>query len=186
MINLLPSAKKSEIRAARTNVILIRYIAIIVLASAFIFSAMYVTHTVLAMTKTSSEEVIASNDLKASVYSATKTQVDTLSSSLTQAKTLLDQEVLYSKVLVDIGQLMPPGTVFDKLALDSSSFSGTPTTTKIYAKTSADVVTLRENFARSPIFTGVNIQTVVETGSTMDGYPVSADITFTLNKAGVQ
>lgn len=186
MINLLPIDKKAEIRAARTNLILIRYIGIILLALAFIMGSMYVAYTVLGFTKNSSDEVIASNDLKAGIYSSTKAQVDTLSASLAQTKQLLNNENRYSKVFVNIAQLMPPGTIFGKLTLDNTSFNGTPVSTKIYAKTSAQVVTLRENFQKSPLFSGVNFQSIVETGSTIEGYPVSADMTFTLNKGGVQ
>lgn len=186
MINLLPVDKKSEIRAARTNVILVRYITIILLALAFIFGAMYVTYTVLGLTKTSAEKTIASNDIKASIYSETKAQVDGLSASLAQTKLLLDQETRYSKIFVNIAQLMPPGTVFDKLVLDSNSFNGTPISTKVYAKTSADAVMLRQNFERSPMFTSATFQTMVETGSTVEGYPVSVDMTFTLNRTAVR
>jgi Tfp pilus assembly protein PilN len=186
MINLLPTDKKAEIKAARTNLILVRYISIILFALVFILGAMYVTHTVLGFTKTSSEEVIESNDLRAGVYSSTKAQVDALSASLAETKVLLDQEFRYSKVFVNIARLMPPGTVFGKLTLDSASFNGTPINTKVYAKTSADAVTLRQNFQSSPMFTNVTFQTIVESGSNIDGYPVSVDLTFTLTKAVAQ
>jgi len=186
MINLLPGEKKAEIRAARTNVLLVRYSTIILLALAFIFGTMYVTYTVLGFTKQRSEEIIASNDLKADVYSGTKAQVDALSASLIETKALLDEEVLYSKVFVNIGKLMPANTVFDKLTLDDASFSGTPITTKAYAKTSADVSALRESFEKSTIFSNVSFQTIVESGSGIEGYPVSVDMTFTLTKAAAQ
>jgi Tfp pilus assembly protein PilN len=186
MINLLPTEKKAEIKAARTNLILVRYITILLFSTIFILAAMYFTYSVLAMTKTSSEQVIASNDLQADVYSSTKSQVDALSASLAQTKLLLNQEVRYSKVFINIAQLMPPGTVFGKLALDTNSIGGTPITTKIYAKTSADVVTLRQNFEQSPMFSGVNFQSITESGSNITGYPVSADITFTLTKRVTQ
>jgi len=186
MINLLPSTKKAEIRAARTNVILVRYIVILLFGLAFILGALYVAYTVIGFTKTNAEKVIASNDLKAGVYSSTKTQVDALSSRLSETKTLLDQEVRYSKVFVNIGQLMPPNTVFEKLTLDTNSFNGAPTTTKVYAKTSADAVALRERFESSPMFSGVSFQTIVESGSGIEGYPVSVDMTFTLNKEAIQ
>lgn len=186
MINLLPAEKKAQIRAARTNVLLLRYSAILLLAIVFILGALYVSRTVLSFTEENSKEVIASNDLKADVYSGTKAQVDALSASLAETKTLLDQEVLYSKVFISIGQLMPPGTVFDKLVLDSSSFAGTPVSTKAYAKTSADVLALREKFESSSMFSGVSFQTIVESGSGIEDYPVSVDMTFTLNKAVIQ
>jgi len=182
MINLLPIDKKAEIRAARTNLILVRYITILVVAIAFVLAAMYATYTILGFTKDSSEQTIASNDLRADVYSSTKAQVDALSASLAQSKVLLDQEVRYSKVFVHIAQLMPAGTVFGKLELTDASFNGSPTSTKLYAKSSAQAVTLRQNFEQSPMFSGVNFQTIVESGSGIDGYPVSVDITFTLRK----
>ncbi len=186
MINLLPTDKKSDIRAARTNLILVRYITIILLALAFILGSMYATYTVLGFTKQSSDEVIASNDLKAGVYSSTKAQVDALSASLAQTKVILDQEILYSKVFTNIAQLMPSGTVFGKLAFDEASFSGSPISTKLYAKTSANAVSLRQNFENSPMFSNVNFQTIVESGSGIEGYPVSVDITFTLTRAATQ
>lgn len=186
MINLLPGEKKAEIRAARTNVLLIRYSTILLFAIIFILGAMYVSYTILGFTKTKSEEIIASNDLKAGVYSNTKAQVDTLSTSLAETKLLLDGEILYSKVFVNIGQLMPPGTVLEKLTLDTNSFAGTPISTKAYAKTSNDVLALRKSFESSPIFTGVNFQTIVESGSGIEGYPVSVDMSFTLTKAAMQ
>ena len=182
MINLLPSKKKAEIRAARTNVALIRYIGILLVALAFILGALYVTYTVLGFTKSSSEQLISSNDVKANVYNSTKAQVDSLSANLSQAKTLLDQEVQYSKVLTNIAQLMPAGTVLGTLNLDTNSFNGTPVTTRVYAKTSANAVTLRQNFQQSRMFSGVSFQTISESGSGVTGYPVSVDMTFTINR----
>jgi len=186
MINLLPIDKKAEIRAARTNLILLRYIIILIVATAFVLASMYVTYTVLGFTKDSSEKTIASNDLQADVYSSTKTQVDALSASLAETKVTLDQEVRYSKALVNIAQLMPPSTIFGKLELTDSSFSGAPTSAKVYAKSSADAVVLRQNFEKSPMFSGVSFQTIVESGSGVDGYPVSVDMTFTLNRTAAQ
>jgi len=186
MINLLPIDKKAEIRAARTNFILVRYIIILMIAIAFVLGSMYVTYTVLGFTKDSSEKTIASNDVRAGVYSSTQLQVDTLSTSLSETKVLLDKEIRYSKVFVNIGQLMPANTVFEKLELSDTSFNGAPTTAKVFAKTSTDAVTLRQNFEKSPLFSGVSFQTIVESGSGVEGYPVSVDMTFTLNRTAAQ
>jgi Tfp pilus assembly protein PilN len=182
MINLLPTDSKEEIRAARTNLILVRYIIILVAAVAFIMGAMYATYAVLGFTKQNSEQIIESNDVKADVYSTTKAQVDTLSASLAQTKLLFDEEVKYSKVFVNIAQSMPAGTVFGKIALTDASFKGSPTTAKVYAKTSADAVMLRQNFQKSPMFTNVTFQSIVESGGGIEGYPVSVDMTFILTK----
>lgn len=183
MINLLPTDKKAQIRAARTNVVLVRYIFIILFALAFILGTMYVAYRVLTLTKTSSEQTIASNDLKAGAYNETKTQVDTLNASLGEAKTLLDQEIRFSKVLTNIAKLAPQGTVLDRLTLDAESFGINPVTTKVYGKTAADISQLKSNFEQSPLLTGVTIQPIVEAGEGTEAYPVSSTITFTLNRA---
>lgn len=183
MINLLPTNSKDEIRAARTNLILVRYIVILLAAIAFILGSLYATYTVLGITRQNSERTIEANNVEADVYSSTKSQVDSLSASLAQTKLLFDGEVLYSNVFVNIAQLMPAGTVFGKLTLTDASFKGTPTVAKVYAKTSADAVTLRQNFQKSPMFSRVTFQQIVESGSGIDGYPVSVDMTFNLNMA---
>lgn len=186
MINLLPVDKKAEIRAARTNLILVRYITILILAIAFVLASMYVTYGVLGLTKGSSEKIIASNEVRTDIYSSTQSEVDALSTSLTKTKSILNQDVRYSKVFVNIAQLMPPGTVFGKLELNDSSFNGVPTNAKIYAKTSADAVVLRQNFEKSSLFSGVSFQTIVESGTGVQGYPASVDMTFTINRTTAQ
>jgi capsular polysaccharide biosynthesis protein len=186
MINLLPSDKKAEIRAARTNLILVRYIIILILAISFIAVAMYVTYSVLAMTKTSNEAVVASNDLSSEVYSSTRQQVSALNDSLRESKVVIDQEVRYSKVFVNLAQLMPAGTLFDKISLNGNSFLGTASNLRVYAKSTTETDSLRQNFERSSMISGVTVTIVTATDSGVDGYPVSADVTMTLNKAGIQ
>lgn len=182
MINLMPDEMKTELRAARINVVLARYIFVILLAFAFLALLLAGSYVVLAQTKASAEQLVDANDSKAAVFSATKAQVDALSASLAQTKTILNQEVLYSNVLVNIGQQMPAGTVLDSITLDSASFTGTPLKLKAYAKTTDAAVSLRERFQASPIFSGVNFESVSDTGGGISGYPVSVSMTLTVTK----
>jgi len=183
MINLLPTDMKAEIRAARTNIILLRYIGITLLALIFALALLYVSYVTLTQTKDGAQQVIDSNEAKAGVYSDTKSQVDSLSASLSGAKSILDEEVLYSKVLTNIAQQMPAGTVIDSMELSPSSFGAAPVTLKVYAKKTEDTTALREKFQTSPLFTNVNFQSVSESGDGIPGYPVSVTMTLTLNKA---
>jgi len=185
MINLLPDTTKKEIRSARVNVILSRYIIIILFAFAFLMLLLAGSYVVLTQNKQSAERLVTTNDTKADVYSSTKAQVESLSTSLSQTKTILDQEVLYSNVLMNIGQLMPAGTVLNSLNLNTASFSGTPVTVKAYAKTTQNAVALREKFQSSPIFANVNFESISDTGG-ISGYPVSVSITLTVTKAAAQ
>ncbi len=185
MINLLSSSHKSDIRAARVNIILIRYIVILLIAIAFILGVLYVSHKILERTEASALAQIEANDVKADVYSDTKTQVDQLSQSLAQAKTVLDQEMRYSKVLTSIAALMPPGTIIDTLTLDGSNPSA-PITLKILAKTSSDAIALQNQFRTSPLISAPNFQSVTETGGDVEGYPASITMSFILNQSGVR
>lgn len=182
MINLLPTDIKQDIRAARMNVVLTRYMIVILLSAVFLGMVAWGSFFLLGQIHSSSERLIEANDTKAAVYSKTKAQVDALSASLREAKGILDQEILYSNVLVNIAQQMPPNTVIDKISLDATSFSGTPLTLKVYAKSSADAIALRDKFQGSRFFSGVNFQSVSDTSGGIDGYPVSATITVTLNR----
>jgi len=185
MINLMPDDIKKEIRSARTNVVLVRYIVVILLAFVFLVLVLMVSYVVLTQTKASAQRVVDSNDTKAEVYSTTKAQVDALSGSLIQTKSILDQEVLYSNVLMNIGQQMPPGTILSSIALNAASFTGAPVTLKAYAKTNDNAVALRQKFQSSPIFSNVNFASISDS-SGIEGYPISVSITLTITKAATR
>ncbi|RWZ78265.1 MAG: hypothetical protein EOT05_00670 [Candidatus Microsaccharimonas sossegonensis] len=185
MINLLPDSDKREIRAARTNTILGRYIIIILLACAFLVLLLAGSYIVLRQTKQSADRLILVNSTKASSYNSTKSQVDALNASLATTKTILDQEILYSNVLINIGQQMPAGTVLSSIALDAASFTGTPLTLKAYAKTPDSATALRQKFQSTPLFTNVSFNPVSDSTG-IDGYPVSVSMTLTLTKAATK
>jgi cell division protein FtsB len=185
MINLMPDERKKEIRSARVNVILGRYIIVILFAFAFLVLLLVGSYVVLTQTKQSAQRLIDANSTRADTYSTTKAQVDALSTSLADTKSILNQEVLYSNVLIHIGQQMPAGTVLGGITLNAASFAGTPVTVKAYAKTNNDVVALRQKFQGTPLFTAVNFDSVSDTGG-IDGYPVSVSITLTVTRVASQ
>lgn len=185
MINLMPDDAKKEIRSARLNVILSRYIFIIIVAFIFLVLLLAGSYVILTQTKNSAEQLISINSSKADIYSTTKAQVDSLSAGLSETKTILNQEVLYSNVLINIGQQMPPGTVLSSVALNASSFTGTPVSLKAYAKTTDDAVALRQKFQASPIFANVNFDSVSDSKG-IDGYPVGVSMTLTLTRLAAQ
>lgn len=184
MINLLATDQKAEIKAARTNLTLVRYTGLVMIAFAFVAGSLYLSYSVLANTKANTESIITSNNSKADVYHETQSQVETLSSQLSTASTAFNQEVRYSSFLVKLGQLMPSGTILSDIKLNDSSFNGTPLEIKAYAKTAADASTLQSQFQSSSLFSKVTPQsTGIDQG--IDNYPVLVKLTVTLNKAGI-
>lgn len=185
MINLLATDKKAEIRAARVNVILVQYTAILLLALVFIVGIFYYSLMALQNTMASANSLVEANDIKADVYSDTRQQVATLEANLTEAKSVLDQEVRYSKLLVGIGQLLPAGTIIDSLPLDTTALNGAPVQIKAYAKTNTEAVALQERLKSSPLFSSISVQATSESDG-ISGYPVSITMSVVFNKAGVQ
>lgn len=185
MINLLSNGRKDDIRAARSNVILLRYIGIVVLAIAFIVGIFYVSYTILTTTMKSNETILTSNDLKADVYSGTKKEVDALSAKLSEAKSILNQEVRYSQLLPKLGQIMPSGTILGPLKLDNTSFVGTPVDIIAYAKTANEATALQSQFRSSPLFSQVVIKGTEE-NSGVKNYPVKISLSVVFNKAGIK
>lgn len=184
MINLLPDERKLDIKAARANTILLRYMAIIALAFAFIGGAVYISYMLLQTTMASAEQRVTDNDTKAGVFSSTQAEVQALSTKLSDAKSILDQEIRYSQVLVKIGQLTPPGVVLGDLTLDTASFGGTPVELTAYAKSNSEASQLQSQLQSSPLFSSVVLKGT-ESDKGVDGYPVLVTLTVSFNKAGI-
>lgn len=183
MINLLSTNRKSEIRAARANVILVRYTTIIAVAIVFILSVLYFSYTVLQQTMGTAEARITSNDTKAD--SATKQQVDALSAKLSDAKTVLDQEVSYATLLTTIGQAMPAGTILESLKIDEASINNSTAVPLVaYAKTEESASLIQQQLRGLPIFSSVELSGTTEDAS-VAGYPVKVSMTVTFNRSSV-
>lgn len=184
MINLMPTESKRQLKAARTNTLLLRYTIVIVVAAIFAYVVLGGSYFLLTQTKNSQQQLIAANDTKAQAFNDTRQEIDGLSVTLTGARTELDQQILYSKLLTNLGASLPAGTVIEKVSFDAQSFSS-PMTLKVFATTNDAAVTLRQQLSTSAYFTKVNLDSISETGG-VDGYPISATLTLTLNRTIAQ
>lgn len=185
MINLLSTDRKSELRAARVNVFLLRYTGILALAILFIVGLLYFSYTILQQTELTAEARIATNDTKAEVYSATKAEVDALSDKLSEAKSQLDQEINYSNIIITLGQLMPAGTVIEALRLDEALVtSNAPTELIAYAKTDEAAAAIQQNLQSSPLFRQVSLQST-DSNDGIAEYPIKVTLQVTFNRSGM-
>ncbi len=186
MINLLPDAAKREIRAARTNVKLVRYILVLAAGIAFLGIVTFGVYTVLMGTKASAESIIQSNESKTSSYASTEAQAQSLKTSLANAKNILDKEVQYSKVITGIAALMPSGTVLESLTLTPTTF-GTPTTLTIHAKSTDDALSLKDKFQTSALFSNVSFVSLTNSAQSQStSYPITAVMSLTINRSAAQ
>jgi len=186
MINLLPDDAKKETIAARSNVVLTLYIVILALGVAFLAFISAGVYVVLVSTQAAAEQRIADNSTKTNSFSAIKAQADGLRASLSNAKTLLDKEVAYSKVVTGIATVVPTGVVIDSLTLSPATFTG-PVTLQVYAKTTEDALRFKDNLSRSILFGNPSFVSLSNTaGAQASNYPVSATLTVTINKGAAK
>lgn len=181
MINVMPDDTKKQLRAARANVTLSRYILISIIAFGFLVALLFGSSFVLAQTQTSAEALIEANDTKASVFEETQTQIDQLSQDLGSARTVLDQQISYSSILRSLGTAMTPGTVLDSFELSDTAASGSPVEVRIYATNTEALTRLRDSLANSPSFSSADLGSVSSQDG-IEGYPVSATMTIVINR----
>lgn len=183
MINLLPDDDKNAIKAARHNVLLLRYTGITFLALASLLGVMYSSHAILTGTKTSAESTIESSTIEADVYNETKEKVDELTNQLSDVKGIVQREVHFSRVLTNIASLMPSGTVIKDIKLNTQNINS-PMTITVFSKTTDSLLALQSAFQGSPLFMNVNFQSVGDSDGSVEGYPTSVTMTVILNTAG--
>lgn len=185
MINLLKPNDLKQIRAARVNVRLLRYI-IGTVVTIIIVVGIYLVGYKLA----SDEYITAQTSNQAAKtqligYEPVKKSAATYRSNLEIAKKILGSEVSFSTFMTDTAKLLPANTILANISLSTktpktSQNGQSVTQLHARAKTYADVLALKTNLEKSNMFTGVRIESTSIPSSMKDlsgvelGYPVQA------------
>jgi Tfp pilus assembly protein PilN len=180
MINLLPPEEKRQLRAARSNTLLIRYNILLLGVVAFMGISIAVTYVFLSASQQTAKQTIAENDAKVKQFNPIKEQAELFRQHLTTAKQILDNEITYSKAVVAIARLIPSGVVLDNLSLDSQTF-GTETALVAQAKDYNSALALKDSFEKSPLLSDVHFDSITSGGSNSD-YPVTVNLSITIKK----
>lgn len=181
MINLLPAEYKQQIRAARTNVLLRRYLILSFIAAGFLAVALAGAYFVMVTAKDSAAATLTANQQKASSFSAVEQQADSFRSDLSTAKTILDNQIYYSKAILAIAHALPPNIILGNLDLDVSTF-GTPVSLSAKAKSYNDALTLKDTLQASNVFSNVRLESVSSGSGDTKGYPIDIKINVTIKK----
>lgn len=123
MINLLPPDKKKSYRFARRNVGLRRWVAgLLIILVGLGALATYGLLSFQKSTQTYETQVATSKSgLAAAKLSQTQTQVKDITGSLRLAAQVLSKEVLFSKLITQIGTAMPSGAVLSGLNINQTT-----------------------------------------------------------------
>jgi len=181
MINLLPAESKEELRAAKLNVVLVRYVVIQLCTYVFLGFAFAAAHYQLGVAKTEAASIAAANQDKASVYSDTEAEARSLRQNLADAKVVLGGDIDYAAIVAALGKLLPEGVIIDSLKLDQSVLSN-QTTLQLYATTTDAAFSAQNALKASPLFSSVTAGEVSSQGG-ITGYPVTATVSVTFTKA---
>lgn len=183
MINLLPPDAKAQLRAARANRLLLRYNFLLLGAFVFLIASLGVVYMYLTSTSANADATIAYNRAKVSDYAAVQSQANTFRQNLATAKQILSSDTAYTKVILEIAQVLPKGVVLDTLSLDAQTF-GKPTTLTAKVKDYPTALTLKSSLQNSSVFSDVSIQSIAGGG---DGdYPLSVILNVTIRKEAAQ
>jgi len=186
MINLLPDETKSEIRAARANVVLLRY-NFLTLATLAALGGLFALFWII-LTTTQSNALTTNNDniAKAASFSKVRSQADEYRSNLKIAGQIIDKDVNYTAAIFAITKLLPQGVVLDNIDLTAASF-GQQATFSAHAKTYEQATILKSKFQESKAFTNVYFLSLKDeaaegSGGTGTAYPIAISFSAKLNK----
>lgn len=185
MINLLPPANKKEIRAGYANRLLVRYVMLSLIVFATMCMAIASVYFYLQTTKNIAEQEIRSNKSLQSKYANVQKKSDEFRSNLATVKQIMSKKVDYTRIMIDLANSMPPGTVVTKLSLDAATI-GTPVPILVSAKSHDDAIKLKGTWQQSGMFSEVYFQAVSSETSTAMGYPVSAEYMVTFKKDAIR
>lgn len=120
MINLLPPEQKESIRYARHNTRLRRWmltmgISLVATAGIVAFGQLYLAQAIHANQKQLAQ---TQEQLKLQKLEDTQKRVQEISSSLKLVVQVLSKEVLFSKLLRQVGTAMPPNTILTNLSIN--------------------------------------------------------------------
>lgn len=187
MINLLPEEQKAEIRAGRTNILLVRYIIITISAVIVLGGLLVGSYIVLDSAKQGAEQKVSENQSRVSAYNDVKSQADAFRADLATAKTVLNDDVSFTKLIYKIADVVPRNVVLNDLNLDPATF-GSSVTMNASAKTFADAGKLKDAFVKNgDLFSNVRLQSLsADDGSSSGGYPVKVTLTVVINKGALR
>lgn len=185
MISLLPPDDKKNLRAARSNTLLVRYaFALVGLVIAIAIEVGFV-YMFLANEQRISEASIEENQRKSVEFAEVKKQAATFSNDLKIAESIIDKQAPYAAILREFSNTMPPGAVVDRIAIDPETL-GKPTQLTIRGKNYSSILAFKDAFNQSEYFSDAKILSITEAPlgeeRAKNPYPTTASVEVIFNK----
>ena len=125
------------------------------------------------------QQEIAVYEPKRQEYAATVTKAQSFNKNLRIAKSILDNEIIYSDLIIAISNNLPSNVVLANLSLRTKELAQ-PISITVSIKSPDDAVKTKTKFEQGKIFKDTKIKTIEK--STNGDYPYSAVLITTLDK----
>lgn len=187
MINLLPPDNKKDIRAGYANVIIVRYIVLVLVAFGVLAGIVGVAYVTQANLRVTAQERVDNAAENTGAYETTKQEAETFRTNLATAKQILDKELKYSELIIAIAKALPDNVYLDTLSLDAETL-GEPVSLTASAKTIKDAQKLKASFEQnSDLFSDVHYESIAPQAQSGEdrsssAYPIKVSISVTIKK----
>ncbi len=181
MINLLPPQVKQEITYGRRNSILLRWVIAVTLVIAGIgvmtvFGLFYINQNVRAQQKVAK---IAQQRIDGQNLESSKNQLIDLSDKVKTIVSILNKQLLFSKMLTTVGGILPNGAVLSDINL-STSDSGIDLSISALDRAAATQAFVNINDPKNNFFDKADLVSIVCESSSAKKYPCTAQVRGTL------
>ena len=178
MINLLPADHRRQLRAARANTLLIRYVIITAALILLLLGMVAAMYQLLLAQKADAEAHVADNLTKTTAYEDVRTQAAALNTHLTTARTALDGSLNYSLALTRLAGILPADASLGTVNLTSASF-GSPIKLEFPVRTEAQALAIRDAFTKSEYVTPGSVSFGnLSSATSGDGYTLELNVTL--------
>lgn len=159
MINLLPPQKLANIRIARGNTVLRRYIELMLLSLAVIITAFVVANYFMNVQQANVQKIIDEDQKTLSKLEPVQKEAQQLSDTVNTIAGLLTRDVRFSTLLEQIGGIMPNGAVLTGIQYSTDDLKA-PLVISAQVEDEQTAAVLLNNINASDLFASAEIQSI--------------------------
>lgn len=167
MINLLPPTYKKSVKQAKINIILVRYIVVVLITTLVVGGVMWFGIQATENNRKTIARSLAEDVQTAAELQPINEEAKNLADNIDLIATLLDQEIKFSELLREVGAVVPPGVVLDNLLL--SEDKAEPLLLEVVGTSEAAIGVMLENLNESDLFVGGEISLVQRLNEPREG-----------------
>ena len=178
MINLLPPQRLANLRLARQNTILRRYVELALVSAVILAGACAVAYYFLNAQQVNTRRTVELDQQKIDQLEPVQKQAEQLSLTVNTIAGLLSHNVKFSDMLTQVGSVTPSGAVLTGLQFSIENLKS-PLIISAHVDTEQKAAVLRNNLAGSALFSKAEIQSITQVGSsgTTSSVPNNSDAT---------